>query len=156
MKNRQLILLGSIAISLSAPHALAAITWDGSGTNDASGNWSLNTNWDTDVVPGTLDAAVLTDVTTGSRTVSFDTVAPGTVLQIDLNQTSAATNQLEFLKTATVTNAITLGAAAGTEEIRLTPPTTAGITLSAPGGITLNSGGLLTMQANFATTTQRT
>lgn len=116
----------------------------------------MNTNWDTDVVPGTLDAAVLTDVTTGSRTVSFDTAAPGTVLQIDLNQTSAAINQLEFLTPATITNAITLGAAAGTEEIRLTPPTTGGILLTTPGGITLNSGGRLTMQANFAGSTQIT
>lgn len=159
---RHLGLLGTIAIAFTVPQARAAIlTWDGNGTNDAGGLWWVGANWDTNTTPLATDSAVLTDVTTGTRTISFDGSAPSGATQVTFNQTSAAINQLEFLKSATITNAITLGAAAGgTAEIRLSPPTTAGITLTSTGGITLNSGGLLTMQANadglLSTSNQRT
>ena len=148
MKTRHLIPFAFVAI-VAAPQALAAtITWDGNGSNDASGTWSTAVLWDTDTVPGGTDTAVLTDVTTGSRIVTLDTAATSPIQQINFNQSTAgATNVLDVTRSVTVTNAVTLGAAGGTAELRLTPTSAGNITLTSSGGITVSSGGLLTMGA---------
>jgi autotransporter-associated beta strand protein len=138
----------ALFIALAASPGILAdtITWDGNGSNDASGNWSLGDNWDTTAVPGALDTAVLTDVTSGTRTVTFDTAATSPVQQIDFNQsTAAATNVLDLQKNLTVTNAITLDAAAGTERISIGSTAAASFVLTPTGGITLNPGGELVM-----------
>jgi fibronectin-binding autotransporter adhesin len=145
-----------LLLSLTAP--ALTITWDGNGTGNAGGNWSTGLNWDSDVNPGpgASDTAVLPDVTSGTRTVVFDTGAGSPVQQIEFSQSTAgAVNRLDFVRSATVSNAITLGAAAGTEEIRISPSTTEAFILTTSGGLTINAGGLLTMGANNNGTTQR-
>jgi autotransporter-associated beta strand protein len=155
MKTRHLIPFAAIVFT-AAPHALAlTIPWDGNGTNDASGTWSTANLWDTDAVPGSADTAVLTDVTSGTRTVTFDTTATSPVQQVDFDQTTAgATNLLDVQKNLTVTNLITLGAAAGTERISIGSTAAAGFVLTPSGGITLDAGGnlVLTATANTAGT----
>ena len=144
-----------IAALVTSAFPLHAITWDGNGTNDASGDWSLGDNWDTNAVPGAADTAVLTDVTSGTRTVTLDTAATSPVLQVDFNQSTAgATNILDIQKSLTVTSAITLGAAAGTERISIGSTAAASLVFTPTGGLTLNPGGefVMTSTANTAGT----
>ena len=154
MKTRHLIPFAAIVFT-AAPHAPAAtITWDGNGTNDASGNWSTANLWDTDSVPGSADTAVLTDVTSGTRTVTFDTTATSPVQQVDFNQTTAgATNVLDVQKSLSVTNLITLGAASGTERINIGSTASAGFILTPVSGLTLDAGGNLVLTATGNRTT---
>lgn len=144
-----------IALAASPGVLAATITWDGNGANDASGTWSLGDHWDPTAVPGAADTAVLTDVTSGTRIVTFDTAATSPVQQIDFNQaTAAATNVLDLQKSLTVTHAITLGAAAGTERISIGSTAATNFVLTPSGGITLNPGGelVMTSAANTAGT----
>ena len=155
MKTRYLIHFACFAMAAASNTLADTITWDGNGTNDASGNWSAANLWDTDAVPGNADTAVLTDVTSGTRTVTFDTAATSPVQQVDFNQSTAgATNLLDVQKTLTVTNLITLGAAAGTERVSIGSTAAAGFVLTPSGGITLDAGGnlVLTAIANTAGT----
>ena len=143
-----------IAALVTSALPLHAITWDGNGTNDASGNWSIANLWDTDAVPGAADTAVRTDVTSGARTITFDSAATSPVLQVDFNQSTAgATNLLDIQKTLTVTNAITLGASSGTERISIGSTAIASFVLTPSGGITLDPGGELVMTSTGNGTT---
>lgn len=140
--------------SMAAPQVIATtVTWTGNGANDTGGTWSVTSNWNTPAAPITGDTAVLTDVTTAvTRSVTYDAAATGALGTLQMDQaTTGALNQVEFVRDATVANAITLEAAAGTEAILLTPSTTQSRTLTANGGITLNAGGLLTMAAAYET-----
>jgi autotransporter-associated beta strand protein len=144
-----------VAALVTSALPLHAITWDGNGTNDASGNWSTANLWDPDAVPGAANTAVLTDVTSGTRTVTFDTTATSPVLQVDFNQSTAgATNILDIQKSLAVTNLITLGAATGTERISVGSTAAASFVLTPTGGLTLDPGGelVLTSAANTAGT----
>ncbi|NQX00720.1 PEP-CTERM sorting domain-containing protein, partial [bacterium] len=62
-----------------------AQTWDGSGTSDAGGNWSLNTNWNPDTAPTTGNTANLDD-TGANRTIVYDTGASGALGTLNFNQ----------------------------------------------------------------------
>jgi len=146
----------ALLIALAAtPGAFAdTVTWDGNGTNDASGNWSLGDNWDTGFSPGAADAAVLTDVTTGTRIVTFDSAAISPVQQVDFNQaTAGATNVLDIQKSLTISNAVALGAAAGTERINIGSSAAASFVLTPSGGLTVDPGGELVMTATGNGTT---
>ncbi len=138
----------SSVLALAASSTLHAQTWDGNGTANAGGNWSTAVNWAGDVAPITGNTANLDD-TGANRTIVYDTGASGALGTLNLNQSSAFANILDIQRSLTVTNAITLGAASGTERISFntgnTP--TAGSTLTASGGITLNSGGELQLAA---------
>ena len=126
----------------------ATINWDGNGNNDSGGNWSTGVNWSTDTVPGSADTAVLTDVSSGSRTVTFDATAVSPVQQMDFNQTTASSiNILDVQKSLTVTNLINLGSETGTERISIGSASSASFVLSPTGGLTLNPGGELVMTA---------
>jgi autotransporter-associated beta strand protein len=132
---------------------LAQNTWDGNGDANASGNWSTLNLWNPDATgSGPTGTAILGDVTSGTRTITFDSSAPATVATLEFNQSTAeAVNGLLFAKSATVTNAITLGAAAGTE--RITVGTSSNATLTPSGGITVNAGGELVLASYNTTTT---
>lgn len=148
MKTRHLIHFALFVMATDSNTFADTITWDGNGANDASGNWSVSNNWDTEAVPGASDTAVLTDVTSGTRAVTFDSVATSPVQQVDFEQSTAgATNVLDVRKALTVTNTITLGAAAGTERINIGSTAAAGFVLTASGGITLDAGGNLVLTA---------
>jgi autotransporter-associated beta strand protein len=143
-----------VALAASPGVLAGTITWDGNGSNNASGSWSLGDHWDPNAVPGAADTAVLTDVTSGTRIVTFDTAATSPVQQIDFNQTTAgATNVLDLQKSLTVTHALTLGAAAGTERISIGSTSATSFVLTPSGGITLNPGGELVMTATGNGTT---
>jgi autotransporter-associated beta strand protein len=112
------------------------------------GNYSVSANWTPSSPtggPGSADVATLGDAT-ANRIVVVDSAAANTLGTLVMNQTSAFSNTLNVTKAFTITNAVTLGAATGTEEIRISPPGTSGITLAMPGGLTLNSGGLLSLR----------
>ena len=144
----------ALLIALAAsPGAFAdTIAWDGNGTNDASGNWSLGDNWDPGSAPGAADTAVLTDVTAGTRIVTFDTAAISPVQQVDFNQaTAGATNVLDIQKSLTISNAVALGAAAGTERISIGSSAAASFVLTPSGGLTLDPGGELVMTSTANT-----
>jgi len=55
----------------------AVYTWDGNGGSDNSGNWSTVANWNPDGAPGTSDDVTLSNVSAGTRTVTFDASAVG-------------------------------------------------------------------------------
>ncbi len=135
-------------LALAASSTLHAQTWDGNGSPNAGGTWSTALNWTTDTVPTTGNTAVL-DTTGANRTVIYDAAASGALGTLTFNQSSAFSNILDFQRSATVNNAIVLGAASGTERISFntgnTP--TANIALTATGGITLNAGGELELAA---------
>jgi len=143
----------------------AAPTWDGNGTPDTSGNWSTALNWDTNLIPVTNDTVTLGDVTTGTRTVTFD--SPSVTLQsLTLTQTTAGAGNILAIpyqatpQTLTVTNAMSLGtsAAGSTVGITITGPSTASTVpaLSALGGLTVGTGGNLTLAFNATTPTAYT
>ncbi len=137
-----------VALVNSANLQAAIINWDGNGANDANGNWSTGSNWSTDTAPGNADTAILTDVSTGTRTIAFDTSAVSPVQQIEFNQTTASSiNILDIQKNLTVTSSITLGSDTGIERINIGSAAIANIVFSPNGGITLNPGGELVMTA---------
>jgi len=135
------------------PSALAqTYDWDGNGTSSASGNWSTGANWNPNAPandPGAGDTANLVD-TGANRIVTYDTGATGALGTLNFNQASAFTNTLDLARGLSVTNAITLSATTGVEEIRISPSTST-LTMSVP---TLNiaTGGLLTMKFGTANT----
>ncbi|MFA6960401.1 MAG: hypothetical protein WC205_06610 [Opitutaceae bacterium] len=146
--------LATLSLVLSTSAALFAqttYTWDGSGAANTGGNWSSGANWSVDAPaggPGVNDTAVLSDVTTGTRTVAYDSGASGTVSALEFNQTTAgAINLLDIQTNLTVTNAFSLGASAGTEKIVVT--SASGVkTLSVGGaGLTLGANGELVLGA---------
>ncbi len=131
-----------LATTSMSVQAQTTYTWTaGSSTWSTPGNWSPNTST---TGPTTLDTADLND-TTANRTITYDTSASGTLGALNITQTSAFNNILSLSKSLTVTNAITLGASAGTSEI-----TFGNFTLTDASGITLNSGGNITVTGNGA------
>ena len=120
-------------------------TWTAGNTG---GDWSTTTSWNPAGNPTTGDTAALGDVTTGSRTVVYDGAATGTLTGLTLTQTTAgATNLLDVQRSLTVTNAITLGATAGTAQITVQPPAgaSASYNLTPSAGLTVNAGGSLAL-----------
>ena len=136
-----LFVAASFVVSPSTLHA-AIYNW---ASATAGGDYSLTTNWSPAAPaggPGSVDTAVLTDVTSGTRVVAYDNAAAATIQQLDFNQTTAgAINQFNILKTGTITNAVTLAATAGTEEIRFSSASAFTFTLG--NALTVNTGGLL-------------
>lgn len=65
----------------------AQTTWDGNGDANNSGNWATGNNWSTDLVPDTV-AVQLNDVTTGTRTVTYDSANPA-ITGLSLSQSTA-------------------------------------------------------------------
>lgn len=125
------------AFAISTTQA-ATYTWN---LGDTGGIWSTAGNWNPGTAPGSGDSADLTDVTTGSRTIVYDSGASGLLGTLNINQSTAgAINILEIQKSLTVTNPITLGASGGTERIYLNP-TNENVSLT--NNLTLNSGGQL-------------
>lgn len=117
------------------------------------GNWSVSSNWT--VVSGADsafpaaggDIGILGDVTSGTRTVVYDSSAGGFVSTIQFNQfTAGAVNELRVSRALTVSNAVDLSAAAGTERITVD----SGLTLAANGGLVVGTNGELVLQGTAA------
>jgi autotransporter-associated beta strand protein len=134
----------------------ATYSWDGNGTPNASGNWSVTNNWNPDATTGgptTGDIATLVD-TTANRTVTYDSSATGSLSTLNFNQaTAGVTNTLSVQKNLNVAGAVTLAAAGGTEQIVIGSTSTAAYTFTPTSGLTLNSGGELVMTATGNGTT---
>ena len=134
----------------------ATYSWDGNGTPDASGNWSVTNNWNPDATTGgptTGDIATLVD-TTANRTVTYDSSATGSLSTLNFDQaTAGVTNTLSVQKNLTVAGAVTLAASGGTEQIVIGSTSTAAYTFTPTSGLTLNSGGELVMTATGNGTT---
>ena len=151
----QRYLLGAlVALAASIPLAprtfAVTYTWDGNGIPDAGGNWSTAANWTSDHVPVSGgDTALLDDVTTGTRTIIYDSGATGFTSFVQFNQTTAgATNLLSIRKNFSISNAVTLGATAGTAQITVDSANTgAAVTLTAGSGLTVGSNGILLLGA---------
>ncbi len=151
MKPNRKFLQTLAAITATSPLALHAVTWDGGGVSNTSGNWSVGANWNPDTAGGPATGGGLgdlIDVTTGTRTVTYDSAATGAVSSLAFNQTSpGAVNELLILKNFAVTNAYTLGAAAGTERITVSSTAAASYSLTSTGGLTIDAGGELVLTA---------
>ncbi len=108
------VAIGGLAIlaALAAGWAQAApYTWN---LGDTGGDWSTTTNWNPNGNPTSGDTATLGDVTTGTRTVVYETGAnSGTLTGLTLTQTSAAVNELEVQRSLTIADAVTLEASGG-------------------------------------------
>ncbi|MDR1283995.1 MAG: hypothetical protein LBK99_24740 [Opitutaceae bacterium] len=159
----------TLAASLlfAAPSLLTAATtvsWDGNGTPDADGNWSIAANWSADALPAANDSVQLGNVATGSRTISFDAdITNLTLSALAFSQTTSGTSAapianllaLPVGKTLTVTDAIALGASATDASVGITinGPAAANSTipaLVASKGITVGAGGVLTFKIDAA------
>jgi fibronectin-binding autotransporter adhesin len=140
-----LLLLASVAASRAQVY-----TWDGNGTPNNGGNWSTGSNWNPNAPAGDPgaggDVAVLGDVTSGTRNVIYDSGAGGflSFLQVD-QATAGAINLLSIRRNLTISNAVTLGASAGTEQITVDLSGGSSVTLAASNGLTLNSNGVLAL-----------
>ena len=143
---RQAACVAALVGLLAGAEAFAIdYTWTAGNTG---GTWSTTTNWNPAGNPTTGDTAALGDVTTGSRTVVYDGAATGTLTGLTLTQTTAgATNLLDVQRSLTVTNALTLGATAGTAQITVQPPSgaSASYNLTPSAGLTVNAGGTLAL-----------
>lgn len=142
-------------ILLASVTALRAqvYTWDGNGTPNNGGNWSTGSNWSPDAPAGDPgaggDVAVLGDVTSGSRTVVYDSGASGFLSFLQVDQTTAgAINLLSIRKNLTISNSVALGAAAGTEHVAVDVAGGSSVTLTTSNGLTLNSNGVLSLNAS--------
>jgi len=144
MKHAHLLnLTAAIALLLvAAPiaHAQTTYDWD---LGNTGGNWSPTGNWDPTGTPGAGDTANLTD-TGADRVISYDASAPGSLGTLNFDQTSAFSNILDVQRHLTVSNTITLGAASGTEELRISNQGSSNVNLT--GSVTVNSGGLLNLR----------
>jgi autotransporter-associated beta strand protein len=143
---RQAALVALVLRWLSGVDAAAAdYTWN---VGDTGGNWSTTSNWNPTGNPTSGDTATLGSVTAGTRTVVYDAAATGTLTGLTLTQaTAGAANLLDIQRSLSVTNAITLGATAGTAQITVQPPTgaTASYNFTPSAGLTINSGGRLAL-----------
>ena len=149
LSMKKLLLLPIVA-GLFVQANAATITWTGGGDSNQGGNWSVTGDWSSGTVPGSSDTAILSDVTSGGRTIVYDSNASGSLLELSITQsTSAFSNILQIQRNLIVTNAIVLGAASGTAEIDIAPTGASTVTLTAQGGMTVNSGGLFSL--NFGT-----
>ncbi len=140
-----LTLVGAFSGAFPVTSQAATSTWTGT-----TGLWS-SANWDSTPVLG--GSVTLGNVSTGTRTVTYDnTATTGTIASLTMTQTSAGLNQLFVTGTAglTVSSAIVLGATSGTAELRVGDSTTTNNTgytyFTASGGMTINSGGVLNFQ----------
>jgi hypothetical protein len=134
-------------VTIGQAAAQAAIfTW-----NTTSGSWQDPANWspNTGTPTTSSDTAQFTD-TTADHTATYTGTASGAIDEIDVTQLSAFNNILDFqtsgTTTVTLSNSLTLGAAAGGSSVLyFNPISTSGVrvsTIAAPS-ITLNSGGVL-------------
>ncbi|PTX96237.1 hypothetical protein DB345_10635 [Spartobacteria bacterium LR76] len=139
------ITLFLLAVATGA--ASAQITWTGNGNPNNSGAWSDSANWGGSV-PDIGDTAGLGNVTSGTRTVTYDAAASGKLGGIDITQSTAgAVNAFSIKRNLTLTNGFAIGATAGTSEVRFGGAAEkitlqVGANASSPG-ITVESGGRL-------------
>jgi autotransporter-associated beta strand protein len=144
------VAIGGLAIlaALAAGWAQAApYTWN---LGDTGGNWSTTTNWNPNGNPTSGDTATLGDVTTGTRTVVYETGAnSGTLTGLTLTQTSAAVNELEVQRSLTIADAVTLEASGGGTSRMFLDPEDGAATFATTftGGVTVNGGGELRLGA---------
>jgi trimeric autotransporter adhesin len=150
------ILRALVALAASIPlvplTAQTTYTWDGNGTANNGGNWSDAVNWSSDHVPVTGgDVALLEDVTTGMRTIVYDSGASGFASTVQFNQTTAgATNLLSIQKDFSISNAVTVAATAGTAQVTLDVSGGSNVKLTAAGGLALGTNGVLVLGSDSA------
>ncbi len=149
---RALAALFATSLPLAHLSAQTSYTWDGNGDSNNGGNWSVAANWTSDHVPvAGGNIAVLGDVTSGTRTIVYDSGASGFTSTVQFNQTTAgATNLLSIQKNFTISNAVTVGAADGTARISLGVFSGSNLTLTVAnaGGLTLGTNGVLALGAD--------
>lgn len=136
-----------ILAAMTAPGLGFAQTWNAAG----NGTWSTAANWSPATVPSTGGSAILGD-TAANRTVTYDSATSGSLGNLTITQTSAATNTFDLQRSLTLANMITLGAASGgTAQVNLGSTAAASFTLTSLNGVTVNSGGSLLFSATTNT-----
>lgn len=146
----------ALAVTLHAPLPMHAATWSGNGDPNAGGKWSSPENWDGPVPGG--DSAILGTVTSGTRSVVYDSEASGSLISLDLEQSTAgATNRLDIQRDLTLSSELVIGASNGSSLVRLGGASST-VTLQvgdsdSSDGIIINSGGTFILDfANGSTT----
>ena len=96
--TRQLAVTAAVLVlAMTGVACATSYVWDGNGSSDNSGNWSGLTNWSPDATsgrPNNTDDVTLPDVTSGTRTITFDGTGTG-ARTLTINQTTVgATNKL--------------------------------------------------------------
>lgn len=123
--------------------AQSIINWTGNTNSNNNGTWSSSTNWDS-TSPAANDTAILGDVTTGTRTITYDEAASGSLSTLQIIQTTAgATNTLAIQRALKISTSFSIGANAGNAIVHFGNSSSA-ITLEVGDGypgITINSGG---------------
>ncbi len=145
MKHTRLntLLTSALAAALPLTAAAQSINWTGNGNVNNGGNWSASSNWDSPP-PSATDTATLGNVSTGTRTIAYDAAASGSLLALEIFQTTAgATNTLAIQRTLKIDTPFTIGATAGGAIVHF-GNTASAISLEVGAGypgITINSGG---------------
>ena len=138
IKQAVSIVVAAFAIAGTAHTASAT---SGSWVSPTSGgNWSTNANWTGATFPTTGETATLGDVTSGTRTSVYDAGASGLLGTLTLTQTTAGQNNiLDIQRALTISTATTIGASAGTAQVRV--GTTGSVNLTNNNSWTVNTGG---------------
>lgn len=143
MKTLRLSRIFALAALAGTVHAQTAI-WTGDGDADNSGDWSAASNWSPSV-PGSGATASLGDVSAGTRVVTYDASASGSLGALDLIQTTAgATNVFSIKRDLALDGDLVVGANGGDVEVSLgnaAAKTTLTVGSSGSGNITVNNGG---------------
>ncbi|PAW78016.1 MAG: hypothetical protein B9S32_09015 [Verrucomicrobia bacterium Tous-C9LFEB] len=148
--KQTVIILRALALAATLPFSTEAqtiIQWTGNGDANNSGIWSTTSNWDSGTPPGTSDTVTLGDVSTGTRTITYDSAASGYLTKLTLNQTTAGSaNRLAIQRDLTLSGTLTLGATSGTSDV-IIGNTTAKVTVNSTAGtgVVINNGGKLTL-----------
>lgn len=180
MKNpgiKKLASMAAVSAIAAYPAVAANYTWTSA---TAGGNWSASANWTpSSAFPVDGDTGILGDVSSGTRTVVYDSSANGTITGLQFNQTTAgATNLLQVSRSLFVRTAVDLSASAGTEKIAvgsgLTFSTSATLgqalsvgangelelqgtaTIAGTGGLSISGGTLRVAGTTNSATTQST
>lgn len=153
-KKTSLAKLSAALVATIAPAFAVSTTYQWTSST-LGGNWSVSGNWT--VISGSSttypssggDIGRLGDVTSGTRTIVYDSGASGFLSTLQVNQSTAgAVNLLQVSKSLTVSNALDLSAVAGTEKIAID----SGLTLTVNGAFTVGTNGMLELRGTSLAT----
>ncbi|MBE7157254.1 MAG: hypothetical protein INR62_02240 [Rhodospirillales bacterium] len=148
MKSSQALLAGALVLASGVTSLRAQTTYTYAGANN--GTWSAPANWTPNTsYPGNGGAAGNTDIAlinsvAANQNINYDSAASGFLGTLTINEaTAGVTNQVTLQRSLTLTNALSLGASAGTAQIAIGGnilTDAAGINVSAGGNLTASSG----------------